>query len=816
MITPTHTNRLGFKPSIFVFILLFCSGVYAQKTFTLSGTITDDTGESLIGATVYTQDKSRGVISNEYGFYSLTLEEGSHTLVISFIGFLDQEKTINLNSDISLNIALQTEAEQLNEVVLLASDQENKARTPLAGVSKIKASDVKRLPSLLGEADVNRYILTTPGITSVGEGTSGFNVRGGGIDQNLIIIDETPLYNSSHLWGFFSIINPDAIKNLELYKGGIPARFGGRGSSVLDIRLKEGNNKGISGDAGIGMLFSRLTLSGPIKKDKLNFMVSARRSYFDVFFPLLGDEVENSKVYFYDLSTKLSWKINPRNTMYASGYFGADVMKLSFDAEEDLTQNNNTNNTNTESADEEIDFRWKNATATLRWNHLFSNKLFLNMTTGFSRYNYTLRSENDAGGGPAGTSGSFTWNSSITNWIVKPDFTLYVSPETKVRFGVHAISHEFAPAKITNTDEGINNTKLPIEKGLEVAPYATLNQKWNNFSMALGVRYSWFGNIGPSTVYYYDKTQPKASNSVINTKNFKKGDIIKRFGGVEPRLALNYKLSEKEDLKLGIDRNLQYIHLVSNTTGALPFDTWKPAGKHIDPLDVRQISMGYHKTGGIGYTVEAFYKTFDQLVDYKDGADLFINKQLETELLPASGFAYGIELGLTKDTGKLTGRFNYTFSRSKRKTTSTHKSENINDGAYYSSNFDRPHVGNLSVNYPLSKRLSLQTFFTYQTGRPITQAIGRFSLAGKEYIQYSERNAYRLPNVHRLDISFILKSKNKKRRTKSGNWTFGVYNVYGRANALTRFSNFYMGELRTFDFSPVGAPIPFISKNISF
>jgi len=806
---PTCTQLFGNKPYIFIFI--FCSGVYAQETFTLSGIIYDDTGESLIGATVYTQDKSQGVISNEYGFYSLTLEEGTHTLVTSFIGFLSQEQTINLNSDISLNITLESETEQLDEVVLLAADQEDRARTPLAGVSKIKVRDVKSLPSLLGEADVNRYVLTTPGITSVGEGTSGFNVRGGGIDQNLIIIDETPLYNSSHLWGFFSIINPDAIKNMELYKGGIPARFGGRGSSVLDIRLKEGNNKEISGDVGIGVLFSRLTLSGPIKKDKLNFMISARRSYFDIFFPLLGEEVKNSKVYFYDLSTKLSWKINARNTLYASGYFGADVMKLSFDADEDLVQNNNS-----ESADEEIDFRWKNATATLRWNHLFSNKLLLNMTTGYSRYNYTLRSENDPGGGPAGTSGSFTWNSSINNWIVKPDFTLYVSPETKIRFGIHAISHEFSPAKISNTDEGFNNTKLPLEMGLEVAPYVTLNQKWSDFSMVLGFRYSWFGNIGPSTVYYYDETQPKASNNVIETRNYKNGDLIKQFGGLEPRLALNYKLSEKEDLKLGIDRNLQYIHLVTNTTGALPFDTWKPAGEHIDPLDVRQISLGYHKTADIGYTIEAFYKTFDQLVEYKDGADLFINKYLETELLPASGFAYGIELGLTKDSGKLTGRLNYTFSRSKRKTTSLHKNENVNDGAYFSSNFDRPHVGNLSLNYPLSKRLSIQTFFTYQTGRPITQAIGRFTLANKEYIQYSERNAYRLPNVHRLDISFILKSKKKRQKSKTGNWTFGVYNIYGRANALTRFSNFYNVKLYTYDFSPVGAPIPFISKNISF
>ena len=813
MQNPTPKNHLGFSPLISLFVFFFFSGIYAQGSFTLSGTITDDTGESLIGATVYTQDKSRGVVSNEYGFYSLTLEEGTHTLVISFIGFLNQEQTINLSQDISLNIALKTASEQLDEVVLLATDQENKARTPLAGVSKIKAGDVKSLPSLLGEADVNRYILTTPGITSVGEGTSGFNVRGGGIDQNLIIIDETPLYNSSHLWGFFSIINPDAIKNMELYKGGIPARFGGRGSSVLDIRLKEGNNKKISGDAGIGMLFSRLTLSGPIKKDKLNFMVSARRSYFDIFFPLLEDDVDNSKIYFYDLSTKLSWKINPNNTLYASGYFGADVMKLSFDAEED---EDSTQRDTNESADEKIDFRWKNTTATLRWNHLFSNKLFLNMTTGYSRYNYSLRSENDSGGGPAGSSGSFTWSSSITNWIVKPDFTLYVSPETKLRFGIHAISHEFAPAKITNTDEGLNNIKLPIERGLEVAPYITLSQKWNNFSMALGFRYSWFGNIGPSTVYNYDNTQPKASNTVTDTKIYKKGELVKQFAGIEPRLALNYKLSETEDLKLGIDRNLQYIHLVSNTTAALPFDTWKPAGKHIDPLDVRQISMGYHKTAAIGYTAEVFYKTFDQLVEFKDGADLFVNKQLETELLPASGFAYGIELGLTKDIGKLTGRLNYTFSRSKRKTTSIHKSENINGGAYFSSNFDRPHVGNVSLNYPINKRLALQTFFTYQSGRPITQAIGRFTIHGREYIQYSDRNALRLPNVHRLDISFILKSKNKKGRLKSSNWTFGVYNVYGRANPLTRFSNFYQGQLRTYDFSPIGSLIPFISKNISF
>lgn len=789
------------QPHILLFYFLIgLSNLNAQNTFTISGNVTDgETGDFLIGAAVYTDDKAKGVISNEYGFYSLTLEKGNHTLVVSFTGFSNKKIILDLTTDISINIALESKVELLDEVVLTAENQENKPRTPLTGLTKIKAGEVKNLPSLLGEADINRYIITTAGVTSVGEGTRGFNVRGGGIDQNLVLLDEVPLYNSSHLWGLFSVINPDAIKNMELYKGGIPARFGGRGSSVLDIRLKEGNSKTFSGDAGIGMLLSRLSFSGPIKKDKLNFMFSGRRSYFDLFFPVIGDELKNTKVYFYDLSTKLSWKINPKNTLYASGYFGADITKLSFEFEDD----------------EEIDFRWKNTTTTLRWNHLFSNKLFLNLTTGFSRYNYKLRSENDPGGGPVGTSGSFTWNSSISNWIVKPDFTYFVNPKFKLRFGIHAILHEFLPAKISGADEGLNNISLPSEKGIEIAPYATINKQWDKFSLVAGLRYSWFANIGPSVVYQYDPNRPKTGGTAINTIQFEKGKIVKQFDGLEPRLALNYKLSDDEDLKLGIDRNLQYIHLITNTTGALPFDTWKPSGEHINPLDVYQLSLGYHNNALFGITIEGFYKTFNQLVEYKDGANLFINKQLETELIPASGNAYGIELGIKKETGKLTGRFNYTYSRSKRKSISPHENENINGGAYFPSDFDRPHVTNLNLNYPISERLSIQSLFTYQSGRPITQAIGRFHLGeGGVFIRYSDRNAFRLPDIHRLDISFTLKPKKKK--SKSGNWMFGVYNVYGRVNPLTRFSNFLNGKLRTYDFSLIGSPIPFISKNFSF
>ncbi len=801
-----------------IFMLLFAvtiMGVSAQS-YTLSGEVKDfSSGETLLGATVYDKTKGKGAITNEYGFYSLTLPAGTYSLTVSYIGFQELTYEVNLNKNQRLDFELQPASQALEEVVVTSSkDNKSQTKTAIAGALNIKPKDIKKLPSLLGEPDVTRAVLTQPGITSVGEGTSGFNVRGGNIDQNLILLDEAPIYNSSHIWGFFSIFNTDAIKDMQLYKGGIPARYGGRASSVLDIRQREGSNKRFQGEGGIGLLFSRLTLEGPIKKDKLNFLVSGRRSYFDLAFPLFND-LKGNKVYFYDLNSKLTWNINENNKLYASGYFGADVMKLKFTDNEDGQDTTTSNN-----QDENIDFQWKNTTATLRWNHIFSDKLFMNLSGIYSRYNYALSSENSSGGPAGSASGNFTWKSSIENWIVKPDFTWYQNADVKVRFGINSTLYRFTPTRISgDANSGINTVNFGTEKGLEIAPYVSYDRKWDKFSVIAGMRYSWFGNLGPYKVSFYDSNVPKAVSSITGSKNYNSGDLIAIYGGLEPRLALKYDLSDRKVIKMGYNRMFQYIHLISNTNAALPFDIWKPAGYHVKPLEVNQISAGYAydtEDGNYNFSVDGYYKTFQNMLEYKNGADLFLNENLETQLLTAKGYSYGLELGLYKNEGKLTGNANYTYSVTKRKTTSNFTSENINNGEYYPSNYDRPHVFNLTTNYALNQKWSVGTFFTYQTGRPTTYATGKFNLDGNQFFTYSDRNAYRLKPTHRLDLSFTYTPEKKEDRRWQGSWTFGVYNLYGNKNPFSVYSSLRNNQLRTFQFSVIGAPVPFVTYNFKF
>ncbi len=793
--------------------LVVLSNQKAQKeTYTISGIITDaETGETLLGANVVVVDKSIGATTNEYGFYSLTLPEGTHTLQISYLGYASLEETLDLNANIKKNFELLPSSDTLDEVIV-TSENKNKSqvRKVLTGVNNLSAAEIKKLPAFFGEPDITRAILTQPGVSSVGEGTAGFNIRGGNIDQNLVLLDEAPMYISSHLWGLFSVVNADAIKGMTLYKGGIPARYGGRASSVLDIRQKEGNTKSFKGEGGLGTLFSRITLEGPIVKEKLNFLMSGRRSYFDIFFPLIGGELENTKLSFYDLNTKLTWNINDNNKLYVSGYFGADVMKLEESTEEEAE--------NSDGASGSIDFRWKSSTATVRWNHIFNHKLFMNLSGIYSNYTYKFISKNDNGGIiPSGQ--TFEWGSGVQNWIVKPDFTYYANPNTTMRFGVNGTLYQFNPAELSNVGDNFTPEDLDKDKGLEIAPYYEIEKTWDKFTMNLGLRYSWFGNIGPNSVATYHPDFPSTVNTITDIKEYKKGEVIKRYSGFEPRVSLKYDINDRKALKLGYNRNYQYIHLMSNTAAALPFDIWKPSGVHIKPLEVNQVSGGYAydtEDATYNFSVEGYYKTFTNFVEYKEGADLFINENLETQLLPADGYAYGLELAAYKNKGRLTGNFNYTYSVSKRKTTSKFKEENINNGAYYPSNYDRPHLLNLTANYDLREKWDVGLFFTYQTGRPTTVPTGRLSFDGNPYLTYSNRNAYRIPDTHRLDVSFTYTPEGNPDTRWQSSWNFGLYNVYGSPNAFSVFSTFHGDQLKTFQFSVFGAPIPFITYNFKF
>lgn len=784
-----------------------------QKRHALSGTIKDIiTGETLLGANIIIKEIKRGTTSNEYGFYSITLPDGKYTLQILYLGYISKEVEINLFKNHKLDIELTPSSNELDEVVIESSFQtKSQVKSIQTGVAVIKSLEIKKMPALLGEPDVTRALLTQPGINSIGEGATGFNVRGGNIDQNLILLDEAPIYNSSHVWGFFSIFNTDAIKNLKLYKGGIPSRYGGRASSVVDIRQREGSSKKFKGEGGLGLLFSRLTLEGPIKKDKLSYLVSGRRSYFDLFFPLLGEEVKNNKVYFYDLNAKLSWNINDNNKLFVSGYSGADVMKLKFEGyiDEDGTK----------TPDEIISFKWKNTTATVRWNHLFSDKLFMNVSSIYSRYDYLLNSENDTGGGPVNTSGSFTWESAVENWIFKPDFTYYYNPDTKFRFGVNSTLYKFTPAIVSTTEKGVNNIDFESENGLEIAPYFEYEKYWDKLSLNAGLRYSWFGNIGPYTVALYNPEFPKTTSTLTGNKLYDKGEIIKSYAGFEPRISLKYNLSTNKAIKIGYNRMFQYIQLISNTAAALPFDIWKPSGTYIEPLEVNQFSFGYAydtPNSNYNFSFEGYYKNFKNMIEYKNGADLFLNENIETQLLPADGFSYGAEISLHKNRGKLTGNVNYTYSVTQRKTTSMFSAENINAGTYYPSNYDKPHVFNFIANYKINKKWDFGTFFTYQTGRPSTLPTGKILVNNNWHLTYSDRNAYRIPDTHRLDISFNYKPDGNPDTKWESSWSFGVYNVYGHKNAFSTYSTFNNEQLKTFQFSVIGAPIPFITYNFKF
>ena len=780
--------------------------------YSINGTIRNAaTGETLLGSTILAKEENKGVVSNEYGFYSITLPEKVYTFQFSYIGYETTELKIELTENQKINVDLIPASNELEEIIIASENTgKSQVKTIIPGVSNLKSEDVKKLPSLLGEADITRAFLTQPGILSVGEGATGFNVRGGNIDQNLILLDEAPIYNSSHLWGFFSIFNADAIKDIKLYKGVIPSRFGGRASSVMDIRQKEGSNKIFKGDGGLGLLFSRLTLEGPVIKEKVSLLASGRRSYFDLFFPLLGGDQRNWKMHFYDLNTKITWNINENNKLFVSGYFGSDVMRLDFDED--------PNPDGSLPPEEKIDFQWKNTTATIRWNHIFSNKLFMNVSGIYSKYDYYFSSQNNAGG-PINTSGSFTWKSAVENWIVKPDFTWYQNTDTKIRFGINNTLYRFTPAIVKTLEEGINNLNFETEKGLEIAPYIEYIRKWEKISLNAGLRYSWFGNIGPYSVSNYDPSLPKSVHTITETVSYNKGKIIKNYSNIEPRLSVKYSLASRKALKLGYNRSFQYIHLISNTSAALPFDIWKPSGIHIKPLEVNQVSTEYAydtPTKVYNFSIGGYYKTFKNLLEYKNGADLFLNDNLETQLLPAKGYAYGAEFSLYKNKGKLNGYINYTYAITKRKTTSIFNSENINNGNYYPSNYDRPHVVNLNTNLKLGKKWDFSMLFTYQTGRPTTLPSGKIIIDNTtSFLTYSDRNQQRINDTHRIDISFTYTPKKRNKKWK-GSWSFGIYNIYGRKNAFSQYSSFNDNQLKTFQFSVIGSPIPFFTYNFKF
>jgi hypothetical protein len=743
----------------------------AQK-YTLSGYLKDSlTNEFLIGAAVQIENTSIGSSSNAYGYYSITVNKGKVTLLVNYIGYEQKSLTIDVASNVTLDISLKEKMTSLKEVIVSSTKKDQKIISTDMSVEKISAKDIKQIPMVLGEADVIKSIQLLPGVSAPNEGSGGFNVRGGSADQNLILLDEAIVYNPSHLFGFFSVFNADALKDATIYKGGIPSKYGGRLSSVLDIRMREGNNKKFTATGGIGLLSSRLTLEAPIGKvheDGANgsFLLSARRSYADVFLPLSSDTTINrNKLYFYDLNFRSNYRLSSKDRIFLSGYFGRDKIDVP----------NGFGNS------------WGNITSTLRWNHLFSPKLFMNVSAIYSNYDYAITFY---------PGNSFQWNSSLSNVNFKADFDYYAGEKHKIKFGIGSILYQFNPGNIKpfGANSTINPTNYKGKRAVE--NYAYLQDDYrisNRLTIMYGLRISQFAQMANDSIPVYENGKPVVYNPVINNyekgtissyKNYRKNELLNNSFGFEPRLSLNYQVNEVSSIKLGYNRMYQYIHLLSTATSPTPLDIYTPSSTFIKPQVADQIATGYFrnfKDNIFEFSVEAYYKWMQNQFDFIDGASPILNNSPETILLNGNARSYGLEFMVKKSEGRFTGWISYTLSKAERRTPGIDGGKGINNGAYYVTNYDKPHNIAVTGNYQISERWSFSANFIFQTGRPATYPESKYTFNGLSIPEYSERNAHRLPNYHRLDIAATLKGKQTKRWKSQ--WIFGIYNVYNRQNA---------------------------------
>ncbi|MNF29004.1 TonB-dependent Receptor Plug Domain protein [compost metagenome] len=753
-----------------LFIILFTTLTsFSQNKFTLSGTITDaNSNETLIGVNVIIPELKTGVTTNEYGFYSITIPNGNYTVQISYLGYQTIEERITLDKNIKNNFKLFGNETALQEVVITDNRAKTDIKKPEMSVNKLSISTIKKMPVVLGEVDVLKSILLLPGVTNAGEGASGFNVRGGGADQNLILLDEATIFNSSHVFGFFSVFNPDAIKDLKLYKGGIPSRYGGRASSVLDIYQKDGSSKGFHMNGGIGLISSRLLAEGPLVKDKGSFLIGGRASYAHLFLKL-SEEQKNNAAYFYDLNTKLSYKLNDNNSIYLSGYFGRDVFSL----------------------DKSFTNTYGNSTLNLRWNHLFSDKLFSNLSLIYSDYYYGL--DLDFVG--------FKWDSGIKNYNIKYDFKNYISDTFKLNYGANAIYYDFNPGTIkpSDPDSGINYDQLDKKYALEPAVYLNVDQEISKkISISYGLRFSLFYRLGESTVNIYQDNNPVTFNTDMqiyekatptDTKYYGKNEVIESFNNFEPRFSLAYQLNDNQSIKASYNRMVQYLQLISNTSSPTPLDVWTPSDNFIKPQLADQVALGYFrnfKDGAYSLEVETYYKEIQNRLDYIDGADLIANKAIEQVILNGQMRSYGLELMLKKNEGRLNGWISYTLSKSEQQTPGrTPLETGINNGQWYNSVYDKLHNIAITSSYNLNEKWSFGANFALQSGQPVTYPNGQYEYLGISVPSYGLRNENRLPAYHHLDIAATLTPRKNKDRNWKGEWVFSIYNLYNRKNAAS-------------------------------
>lgn len=735
---------------------VYCAVSFAQEKVTLNGYVKDaGNGEELIGVTVYLPALRAGTATNAYGFYSVTVPPGTYEVQYSFVGYKTESLTVDLKGNESRNIELAAEATLIQEVVVEDKALDENITSVQMSRNEIDINRVRKLPALFGEVDIIKNIQMLPGVVSAGEGTSSFYVRGGSADQNLILIDEAPVYDPSHLFGLFSVFNADVIKDAELYKGGIPARFGGRLSSILEVRTKDGNNKTLSGAGGIGSMAARFMVEGPIRKDKSSFIVSGRRSYVDLF---LRAASQDNLVHFYDINAKVNWRQNNNNRFFVSIYSGRDVFSFS-----DI-----------------FSFDWGNTTATFRWNHLFSDRLFSNTSIIASNFDYALELDDVSAG--------FKWTSNLQELSLKNDLSYFVNTDIELSFGYHLTGRRFSPGRISPNTEGSFFATTELEKmyALDHGVYVSAQQRvTDNITLDYGARLSIFQSIGTSDVYLYEDPQDNINPTRTDTLHFGAWENIKTFVNVEPRIGVRVTLSPEQSIKASYNRMVQNTHLISSGTVPLPFNTWNPSSYYLEPQVADQVAAGYFRNfrnNAYEASLEVYYKDINYVTDFADNAEIFFNNNLSTEFRQGDSWSYGTEVMINKLDGILTGMVSYTWSKTMRNV------PGVNLGNDFPANHDRRHVINIAATYDLNDQWSFGANFNYGTGRPITLPAGKYEYGPYNPDVITERNAYRLPAFHRLDLSATLNPKKYQNRKFKGQWVFSIYNAYNRQNPFTIYT----------------------------
>jgi hypothetical protein len=765
----------------------------AGSTAVISGYVREaKNGEPVNGASVTIEGSQGGVSTDAFGFYSITVPKGRQTLRVGVVGMKEIGRTMNVLGNGKMDMEMQEEIRSLKTAVIIGQKQSN-VRGMQMGVDRLSIRAIKNIPAVLGETDILRSLQTLPGVTSVGEGTAGYNVRGGAADQNLVLLNDMTIYNPTHLFGFFSAVDAEIVRGLDLYKSAIPERLGGRISSIMDVSTRDGNTKKVTGTVGIGPLTSKFTVEGPLGSEKTTFLVGGRTTYSNWFLKYLPEAYNNSQVNFSDVMLHLSHEFSAKDRIYISGYFSNDKFRLNQDSTYSYSNKN---------------FRFK-------WKHNFSDKFYNVLSAGMDVYDYSVKGRNNP-------KDYFDLTFGIKQTTIKSDFRYAPNNKHDLDFGVQHIIYDLNPGQLSaaNPASVIAPKTVRPEQGTETSIY--LGDQYrvtNKFTVQGGLRYSYYRYVGPGTTYIYADGQPRTESTVTDSVSFGNGKLMQHYQAPEVRVSARYLLSEKSSLKISYNTLYQYIHMITNSTAISPTDTWKMSDAYIKPQFGQQLSLGFYTQPGEKgdeFSIEAYYKTTKNYLDYKSGAQLLLNDHLERDVFATKGKAYGVEVMYKKPNGKLNGWVSYTYLRTFLRQNDPLAGETINKGEFYPASFDKPHIASVVANYKFTQRVSLSVTSSYSTGRPITYPVGVFTMGGADRVYYSERNAFRIPDFFRTDVSMIVDHNHKVTQKVHASWTFGIYNITGRDNPYSVYFVTSNRQIKGYQLSVFSTPIPFVTFNLKF